>query len=100
MPAYILARINVTDPRQYAAYTAVTPGIIAQFGGRFLVRGGQTATLEGPEEKSRVVVIEFPSMAAAQGFYASTEYQAAKRLRAGAATGQFIVVEGVAPAQP
>jgi uncharacterized protein (DUF1330 family) len=97
MPAYLLARINVTDPKQYAEYTKVTPGVIAQHGGRFLVRGGQTTTLEGPPETARIVVIEFPTHAAAQGFYQSPQYQAAKLLRAGAATGQFLIVDGVPP---
>ena len=98
MPAYVIARITVTDWSKYAEYTKVTPGIIAQFGGRFLVRGGELATLEGPEESGRVVLIEFPAFEAATAFYQSQAYQTAKGLRAGAATGQFIVAEGVVPA--
>jgi uncharacterized protein (DUF1330 family) len=95
MAAYIIARINVTDMEQYKKYTAVTPGVIEQFGGRFIVRGGEKVTLEGPEETNRVVVIEFPSLERAQAFYKSDDYQAAKKLREGAATGQFIIVDGV-----
>ncbi len=48
MAGYIIARVTVTDPEKYQDYTAVTPGLIAKFGGRFLVRGGETVTLEGP----------------------------------------------------
>jgi uncharacterized protein (DUF1330 family) len=98
MPAYIIARIHVTDWSKYSEYTKVTPGVIAEFGGRFLVRGGKISTLEGPEESGRLVLIEFPSFETATAFYQSQRYQEAKHLRAGAATGQFLVVEGVVPA--
>lgn len=97
MPAYLIAQIDVTDWEQYKKYTAVTPGIIEQFGGRFLTRGGKTVTLEGPEESRRVVLIEFPSLEQATAFYNSPAYQAAKDLRAEAATGQFLVIDGVLP---
>jgi uncharacterized protein (DUF1330 family) len=73
----------------------VTPDIIAQYGGRFIVRGGETVTLEGPEEKWRIVVVEFPDLARAEEFYHSPEYADAKKIRAGAAEAQFIAVSGV-----
>ncbi len=95
MAGYIIARINVTDPEKYKDYTAVTPGLIAKYGGRFIVRGGETVTLEGPEETGRVVVVEFDSLERAMAMYRSDEYQAAIKLRAGAATAQFIAVAGV-----
>ena len=95
MAGYIIARVNVTDPEKYKDYIAVTPGLIAKHGGRFIVRGGETATLEGPEETGRIVVIEFESLEQAKAMYESEEYQAAIKLRAGAATAQFIAVAGV-----
>ncbi len=67
---------------------------IAKFGGRFIARGGRTATLEGPEETCRVVLIEFPSFERASAFYHSDEYKQVKQLREGAANGTFILVEG------
>jgi uncharacterized protein (DUF1330 family) len=94
MPAYIIARVNVTDPEQYAKYRAVTPAAVAAFGGKFVVRGGEMETLEGPEETQRVVVLEFESMAKAREFYNSDQYKAAIALRQPASEGQFILVEG------
>jgi uncharacterized protein (DUF1330 family) len=73
----------------------VTPGIIAKYDGRFIVRGGEMVTLEGPEEKWRIVVVEFPDLAKAKAFYHSPEYADAKKIRAGAAEAQFIAVSGV-----
>ncbi len=94
MPAYIIARVDVTDPEKYQGYKERTPAAVAKFGGRFIVRGGDVITLEGPEETRRVIVIEFPSLDQAQAFYHSEDYQAAKKLRDGAAEGQFLAVEG------
>lgn len=95
MAAYMIARINVTDMDRYNEYIKVTPGIIAKYGGRFIVRGGETVTLEGPEEKWRIVVVEFPDLEKAKEFYYSPEYTDAKKIREGAALAQFISIEGV-----
>ncbi|MDZ4287176.1 MAG: DUF1330 domain-containing protein [Prosthecobacter sp.] len=97
MPAYIIGRVQITDPAQYTEYTQVTPGIIAKFGGHFIARGGETITLEGQPEKARIVIIEFPTLAAAQAFYDSAEYRQAKTLRDTAAVAQFIAIDGVVP---
>ena len=95
MAGYIIARVNVTDPEEYKNYTAVTPGLIAKYGGHFIVRGGEIVTLEGPEETGRVVVIEFESLEQAKVFYNSDDYQAAIGLRTAASTGQLIAIAGV-----
>ena len=95
MAAYMIARVNVTNWDKYNEYIKVTPDIITQYGGRFIVRGGETVTLEGPEEKWRIVVVEFPDLARAKEFYHSPEYTAAKAIRAGAAEAQFVAVAGV-----
>ena len=95
MTAYLIAKINVTDMEQYKKYMAVSPNLIKKFGGRFIARGGEMITLEGPEETQRMVLIEFPSLERVKAFYNSAEYQEAKKLRQGAASAQFIVIEGV-----
>ena len=92
--AYVVVQVDVTNASQYAEYAKLTPDIIAKYGGRFLARAGRTATLEGPPAKGRVAVIEFPSFDAAQQFYASAEYTAARKVREGAASAQFVLVEG------
>jgi len=95
MPAYIIARVEVTDWSRYQQYTKATPAAIARFGGRFIVRGGKLLTLEGQPETRRLVVIEFPTFEQAQAFYHSAEYRDVRKLREGAAIGQFLAVEGV-----
>jgi len=95
MAAYMIARVNVTDWDKYNEYIKVTPGIIAKFGGRFIARGGETVTLEGPEEKWRMVVVEFPDLEKAKEFYSSPEYTDAKKIREGAALAQFVAIDGL-----
>jgi uncharacterized protein (DUF1330 family) len=95
MPAYIIGRIHVRDKEQYSKYLKATPAIIAKYGGHFIARGGELATLEGPEETGRVVIIEFPTMDDAEAFFHSEEYAEAKKLREGAAVAQFVALNGV-----
>ena len=97
MAAYIIAEIEITDPDTYDQYRAQTPGVIVQYGGRFIVRGGKAETLEGDREPGRLVVIEFPDATAARRFYDSPEYQAIIGLRQQASKGRLILVEGHPP---
>jgi uncharacterized protein (DUF1330 family) len=97
MPAaYMIVDAKVINDEQYAGYRQLSPGAVAAAGGKFIVRGGKTETLEGTWKPSRVVVIEFPSYEAAQSFYDSELYRAARAARAGA-TEFFnaIIVEGL-----
>jgi len=95
MAAYIIADVEITDPVQYAAYIRIVPPTISRYGGRFLVRGGRTETLEGSWNPRRLVVIEFPSYEEARAWWASEEYAAPKALRQSASVGNLILVEGV-----
>lgn len=94
MTAYIVVRVKVTDPEQYKRYAARTPDCVASFGGRFIARGGETVTLEGPEFSDRMVIIEFPSLERAKEFYRSPEYTEIKALREHAGVAEFIAVDG------
>ena len=94
MPAYLIARVHVTDAEKYDDYKKLSPAAIAAYGGRFLARGGAVETLEGEKEDRRVVLVEFPDMAAARAFYESPQYRAARAAREGAAEAQFIIVDG------
>ncbi|WP_169568667.1 DUF1330 domain-containing protein [Sneathiella limimaris] len=97
MPAYMVATITVTDPEQYEQYKALAPIAINKYGGEYLTRGGEMETLEGPEQTQRVVLVKFNDMDTARAFYNSPEYQRAKAAREGAATGQFVILDGYNP---
>jgi uncharacterized protein (DUF1330 family) len=95
MPAYLIVETDITDPEQYEQYKAASPGAIAAGGGRFLVRGGEMAVLEGDWNPKRLVVLEFPDLDAAKAFYDSEPYREAMRLREGAARLNMVAVAGV-----
>lgn len=95
MAAYLVVDIDVTDANQYAQYTALAPAAIAAHGGRYLVRGGAPTPVEGDWSPTRIVVLEFPTMADAKAFYDSPAYVEARAVRAGAATMRMVAVNGV-----
>ena len=97
MPAYVIVDVDVTDPERYNRYKAATPAAIAAGGGRFLVRGGESTVLEGDWRPSRLVVLEFEDLAAAERWYESDIYQAAAKLREGGATMRMVAVQGLEP---
>ena len=95
MTAYVIVETDVTDPEQYEQYKAASPAAIAAGGGRFLVRGGELAVLEGDWQPRRLVMLEFDDLEAARRWYASAAYQEAKKLREGAARFRAVAVEGI-----
>lgn len=95
MPAYLIVRANVSDMEQYRQYMKLTPAIVDKHGGKFIIRGGEKVILEGPDSSERIVMLKFDSIEAAQRMYNSPEYQAAIKVRRGAAEASFIVMEGV-----
>ena len=95
MPAYVIVETDITDPEQYEQYMAASPAAVAAGEGRFVVRGGDIAVLEGDWHPSRLVMLEFEDLAAAKAWYASEVYQEAKKLREGAAHLRMVAVQGV-----
>ena len=92
---YLVVESKVTDPAAYDNYKSLAAAAIAQYGGRYLVRGGQAEILEGPwSAPQRLVIVEFDSVELAKQFYDSPEYRAAREARAGAADMNMLVVEG------
>ena len=81
MTAYWLARAKINDHDEYMKYATKVPAILEKFNGKILTRGGNHKTLEGRHHFERFVIIEFPSMAEAEGCFNSDEYKAAAQFR-------------------
>ena len=90
---YWIAHGRVDDAEGYDLYRAANAAPLAEFGGRFLVRGGARILAEGAA-KPRTVVIEFPSYRAARDCYDSPGYQAAIELRQGISETDLVIAEG------
>ncbi len=78
--AYVVGEMTVKDLAGYRAYGDKAAPIIRQYGGKFLVRGGQTVPVEGAAP-ARIVIIEFPSLEQARKFEYSPEYTAIAPMR-------------------
>ena len=87
--------MDIRDPEQYERYKAASPDAVAAGGGRFVVRGGELAVLEGDWTPKRLVVLEFEDLEAVKRWYASPGYQEVKKLREGAADLRMVAVQGV-----
>lgn len=96
---YWIARVDVRDAEQYKKYIAANAKPFAQYGARFLVRGGTSENPEGTS-RQRNVVIEFPSYQAALDCWNSPDYQAAIELRAPVSTADIVIIEGYDGPQP
>jgi uncharacterized protein (DUF1330 family) len=94
MKAYIIVDVDIHDPEKYDRYKALTPASLIPFGGKFVVRGAKTTTLEGDWKPGRFVMLEFPSADAAHAWWSSPGYADARKLRQSASTTQMILVEG------
>lgn len=95
MPAYLIAEQKITDPVKLEEYRNRVAATIAQFGGRHLTKAGSHRLLEpGYWQPDRVVIIEFPDMAALEAWYRSPEYQPLIELRRSATVDMLIALEG------
>ncbi|TRZ69672.1 MAG: DUF1330 domain-containing protein [Rhodocyclaceae bacterium] len=95
MTAYIVVDAQLKDTRQFLKYRELAQLAVAQYGGRYIVRGGACTVLEGDWQPGRLVIVEFPSTEQARLFYDSPEYLAARAARAEAADFDMLLVEGI-----
>jgi uncharacterized protein (DUF1330 family) len=95
MPAYMIVQSTVSNGDVYQKYREAVVPLIAQFGGRFIVRGAKVDVLEGHHDGRRMVIFEFPSLETIHSFWNSPEYVDVKKIRERAAVLDIWAVEGV-----
>ena len=95
MKGYLVGNLEITNSDAYREYREKAEKIVRQYGGRYLVRGGEIDQVEGEQKVGRLVVLEFPSLADAERFYHSPEYKEIIPLRTkNSETHMFVLVEG------
>ena len=95
MAALLIIQATVTQRDGYKAYQAAVQRLIGAFGGKLKGTGVGLEVLEGSHDRRRLVVFEFPSMAAIHAFWNSPEYVPVKKIRQGAAALDVWAVEGI-----
>lgn len=91
---YIIGHISVTNPEAYKEYVVRDTPIIESYGGRPLVRGGESETPEGPQF-DRHVVFEFDDYEQAKALYYDPAYQEVAQIRRDNAESMIVLVKGV-----
>ena len=94
MSAYVIVEIDVTDPIGYEEYKKQAGAMVAQHGGKYIVRGGKTEVLEGDWKPKRIVVLEFESADRARDWLNCEEYREPRKIRHRTAKTNMILVEG------
>jgi uncharacterized protein (DUF1330 family) len=96
MPAYVIAAVtDAWDQDKLREYRERNTDVVAAHGGRFVARGGPHEVLEGEWNPQRLVIIEFPDMAAARAWHDSDDYAPLIELRQSASATDIVLVEGV-----
>ncbi|MGF6313066.1 uncharacterized protein (DUF1330 family) [Bradyrhizobium sp. i1.8.4] len=97
MSAYVISEVDVKEAAGFETYRTIAAKAIAQYGERYLVRGGAADVVEGGPPLKNIIVVEFPSMTRLREWYASPEYAEALKHRRTALDRRLMFVEGVPP---
>ncbi len=94
-PAYLVGNYRVQDSALLGSYAAKATPIVQRHGGKIIAFNQNVSAAEGPAQPV-FILIEFPSLADAQGFYNDPEYAPVKPLRLQATTnGMLFITEGL-----
>ena len=95
MTAYAIVDLEVFDIELYLGYSLAVRPLLEAAGGRYLARGGEFLVLEGNYQPSRLILVEFPSLASMESFYESESYQALEIQRRECSRANILGVEGL-----
>ena len=96
MKGYVVIDNEVIDQEAFSDFVGPVAEALAAHGGRFIVRGGNVAVLEGDWSPQRLVIMEFDSRDAAVAFIESDDFRSLDDVRHRALTSQLVVVDGYA----
>ncbi len=94
---YVIFTEVVHDPAGLVEYSQKAASAMAGRDFKALVVADDHEVIEGEWPGTRTVILEFPSVAAAQDWYRSPEYQAAVPIRQAAADCSAVIVAGFDP---
>jgi uncharacterized protein (DUF1330 family) len=97
--AYVVIEIDVMNQEPFfKEFVPAAVKTITEQGGKFLVRGGRLANIEGPapvsSEDKRLTVVEFDNMEQARATFASSSYNDARTIGNKYAKFRIIAAEG------
>lgn len=96
MTAYVIFDVDIRDPSRYQEFMKQVKPALEKAGARYLARGGAHKIYEGDWNPRRIVLLEFPSIAAWESFYYGPVYQGVKSIRDECSSARLVSVEGLA----
>jgi uncharacterized protein (DUF1330 family)/nitroreductase len=100
MSAYAIFDVDIRDMNRYAEFMQAVKPAVEAAGARYLVRGGTHAVHEGDWQPRRLVVFEFPSVAAFEAFYNGPVYRELRPIRDACSNARLVTVAGVDGVHP
>ena len=94
MSVYVIANLTIND--RYAQYESGFMAVFGKFSGKLLAVDENQEILEGDNDCTRTVLIEFPSTKDAKGWYESDAYQELAKHRWASSTADLILIVGLA----
>jgi uncharacterized protein (DUF1330 family) len=96
-PAYSISDVTVSDANGYKEYIEKFPATLVPFGGKFLVRAGQTVSIPGAgDPPKRPVLIVFESLDKAKAWSESAATVEIRPIRDRTAKIRAFLAEGTA----
>lgn len=95
MAAYVIFDVAIHDMARYQEFMAGVKPAIEAAGAKYLARGGAHTVYEGDWAPRRIVLLEFPSIAAFEAFYNGAVYQGLRQVRDGCSSARLVAVEGL-----
>lgn len=95
MTAYVVFDVEIRDSERYQDFMRQVKPALEAAGARHLARGGAHKVYEGDWSPRRIVILEFPSVAAWENFYNGSVYQGLKSIRDECSSARLVSVEGL-----
>jgi len=95
MSAYVIFDVEIGDMTSYQDFMKGVKPALDAAGARYLARGGTHKVYEGDWTPRRIVILEFPSVAAWEAFYNGPTYQGLKAIRDQCSSARLVSVEGL-----
>lgn len=95
MSAYVVFDVDIRDMTRYQDFMKQVKPALDAAGARYLARGGAHKVYEGDWTPRRIVILEFPSVAAWERFYEGPVYQSLKSIRDECSSARLVSVEGL-----
>ena len=97
MSAFVIFDVEIRDAERYQGFMRQVKPALEAAGAKYLARGGAHKVYEGDWSPRRIVLLEFPSVAAWESFYNGPTYQGLKAIRDECSSARLVSVEGLAP---